>query len=94
MFFLLDETAFNRNATRYMSVGDLKSRYGDKVDDVAEEIAVILRIMEKLWHVFMPDSYIRTMTGDFSRMDRIIELMNQYELNKLQRRAWAEKMQS
>lgn len=50
--------------------------------------------MEKLWHVFMPDSYIRTMTGDFSRMDRIIELMNQYELNKLQRRAWAEKMQS
>lgn len=42
---LLDETAFNRNATRYMSVGDLKSRYGDKVDDVAEEIAVILRIV-------------------------------------------------
>lgn len=50
--------------------------------------------MEKLWHVFMPDSYSKFISGDFSRMDRIIELMNQYELNKLQRRAWAEKMQS
>ncbi|PIC46433.1 hypothetical protein B9Z55_006128 [Caenorhabditis nigoni] len=94
MFFLLDENGFKRNATKYMSIGDLKSRYGDKVDDVAEEIAIILRIMEKLWHVFMPDSYLKSISGDFSRMDRIIELMDQYELNKLQRRAWAEKMQS
>ncbi|CAP23898.1 Protein CBG02656 [Caenorhabditis briggsae] len=80
MFFLLDENGFKRNATKYMSIGDLKSRYGDK--------------MEKLWHVFMPDSYLKSISGDFSRMDRIIELMDQYELNKLQRRAWAEKMQS
>ncbi|CAL2032429.1 unnamed protein product [Caenorhabditis brenneri] len=94
MFFLLDESGFQRNSTKYMSIGDLKSRYGDKVDDVAEEIAIILRIMEKLWHVFMPDSYLKMINGDFSRMDRIIELMDQYELNKLQRRAWAEKMQS
>uniref|UniRef100_A0A8R1EJM3 Amiloride-sensitive sodium channel n=2 Tax=Caenorhabditis japonica TaxID=281687 RepID=A0A8R1EJM3_CAEJA len=94
MFFLLDEKAYQRNATRFLSVGDLKSRYGDKVDDVVDEIAIILRIMEKLLHVFMPESYQKSITGDFTRMDRIIELMNQYELHKLQRRAWAEKMQS
>ncbi|CAB3405011.1 unnamed protein product [Caenorhabditis bovis] len=94
MFYILDETHYLRNTTKYKSIGDLKSRYGDRVDEVAEEISIILRIMEKLWNIFLPSSYQKSLSGNFERMDRILELMDQYELNKLQRRAWAEKMQS
>ncbi|CAD6193987.1 unnamed protein product [Caenorhabditis auriculariae] len=94
IYFLLDEEGHKKNATKYKSIGDLKSRFGDRVEEVVEEIQLVLRMMDKTWRLFTESSYQKSLTGDFSRMDRIVELMEQYEMNKLQRRAWAEKMMS
>ncbi|KIH49204.1 hypothetical protein ANCDUO_20722, partial [Ancylostoma duodenale] len=47
-----------------------------------------------MWRLFTPSTYEGAVLADVVRMDRIVELMTQYETGRLQRRVWAEKMQS
>ncbi|PAV76092.1 hypothetical protein WR25_22865 isoform A [Diploscapter pachys] len=56
--------------------------------------AAIEKRIEKMWNLYLESNYHFQLTVDHGRMDRIVNLMLQYEQSKLQRRAWAEKMQS
>eukprot|EP00080_Pristionchus_pacificus_P011112 PDM71132.1 del-10 [Pristionchus pacificus] len=91
---LVDPSSYERQPDRFKTIGGLKEYYGQKVEDVLREGNYIISTMEKLWSIFDASSYSSTITADLSRMDRIFELMNQYENGGLQRRVWAEKMES
>ncbi|CAI5441106.1 unnamed protein product [Caenorhabditis angaria] len=91
--YLVDES--NYKSYSFKSIGDLKSRYGsDRIDEIQEEVSAITKVTDALWNIFNTEEYIDTITKDFWRMDKIIELMNQYDQKKLDRKNWAEKMQS
>ncbi|GMR36914.1 hypothetical protein PMAYCL1PPCAC_07109, partial [Pristionchus mayeri] len=92
--YLVDSRSFERQPDRFKTIGALKEYYGQRVEDVLREGNYIISTMEKLWSIFDSSSYSSTITADLSRIDRIFELMNQYESGGLQRRVWAEKMES
>lgn len=94
LFSLLDPNAQRENPRKFKSIGDLKRFYGDGVEAAIKEIQDVGGTIEKMWQLFSPSTYLRELKTDVSRMDRIVELMAQYETGRLQRRAWAEKMQS
>ncbi|GMT15061.1 hypothetical protein PFISCL1PPCAC_6358, partial [Pristionchus fissidentatus] len=91
---LVDPSSFSRNPERFKTIGGLKEYYGQRVEDLLREGNQIISAMEKLWAIFDASSYSSSITADLTRMDRIFELMQQYESGGLQRRVWAEKMES
>ena len=45
-----------------------------------------------MWHLYEEKTYTPKLTADLKRMDRILSLMTDYENYRLQRKIWAEKM--
>ncbi|KJH44447.1 hypothetical protein DICVIV_09526 [Dictyocaulus viviparus] len=94
VFYLIDRKAQRADPKKFKTIADIKRIYGDQVETALREIQDIAETIEKLLKVFTPSTFMAALRADVSRMDRIVELMTQYETGKLQRRAWAEKMQS
>ncbi|CAI4223169.1 unnamed protein product [Auanema sp. JU1783] len=92
--YLLDENSHRQNPFRHKTIGDVKAHYGDRVEVILKEMQNVLQTIELMWQIFEEKTYLSQLTADLSLMDRIVQLMTQYESGKLQRRAWAEKMQS
>uniref|UniRef100_A0A1I7X4S2 RING-type domain-containing protein n=1 Tax=Heterorhabditis bacteriophora TaxID=37862 RepID=A0A1I7X4S2_HETBA len=91
---LLDAISHKEYPNKFKTIGEVKAYYGDKVEGVLKEIHTVLITIEKMWQLFDSLTYHEQLGNDVSRMDRILELLTQYERGQLQRRAWAEKMQS
>ncbi|KAK6736513.1 hypothetical protein RB195_019288 [Necator americanus] len=94
LFYLIDPDAQKASPKKFKSIGDLKRFYGDQVDASLRALQDVGETVEKLWHLFSPSTYEGVVHDEAVRMDRVVELMTQYETGKLQRRVWAEKMQS
>ncbi|XGW08417.1 hypothetical protein V3C99_011052 [Haemonchus contortus] len=94
VFFLIDPQAQRKDPRKFKSIGEVKRYYGDQVESALKEIQEVGEVIDKMWRLFSPSTYSSTVNPETSRMDRIVELMTQYETGRLQRRAWAEKMQS
>ncbi|CAJ0931881.1 unnamed protein product, partial [Mesorhabditis belari] len=94
LHLLLDENDYQRQPERFKSIGDVKATYGDTVETMLKHISLVADYIEKLWAIFLEKNYHMNMDADLSRMDRIFELMSQYDHGKLHRKTWADKMQS
>lgn len=51
-------------------------------------------ILRRLYTIYDDKTFVHRLSKNLERMDRVLQLMEQYDQDKLQRRAWAEKMQS
>ncbi|KAJ1368297.1 hypothetical protein KIN20_029402 [Parelaphostrongylus tenuis] len=94
VLYLIDQEAHRMDPKKFKTVADIKRLYGDRVEVALRQIYDVVEVVDKLWRIFVPSTFMSVLRANVSRMDRIVELMTQYETGKLQRRAWAEKMQS
>ncbi|WKX96715.1 hypothetical protein Q1695_012841 [Nippostrongylus brasiliensis] len=93
IFFLIDPDLHRLHPKKFKSIADVKRVYGDRVDPALKKLQNVRETIEKMWRLYTP-SYLSGIKADLSRMDRIVQMTAQYENGRLQRRAWAEKMQS
>lgn len=92
---LLNKEKFLRPESEFRTISDVKHIYGaDPVDDILNQLNFIEEYIHQIYSLYDEDSYTETLTRRLERMDRILQLMEQYDSGKLQRKAWAEKMQA
>uniref|UniRef100_A0A0K0EY65 Degenerin-like protein (inferred by orthology to a C. elegans protein) n=1 Tax=Strongyloides venezuelensis TaxID=75913 RepID=A0A0K0EY65_STRVS len=94
IFRILDAKSFIRNATKYKTITDLKRDYIDKVEDTLKQVNDYHEMLLTMSKIYSEDQYQYKISNKLERMERIKELINQYESGKLQRRIWGDKMQS
>ncbi|VDN24279.1 unnamed protein product, partial [Gongylonema pulchrum] len=81
-------------AKRFETVAQLREATSDRFDEVVKEMQRLSNMVIKLSKIYDPGSYKSSLGVNLQRMDSILGLVTQYETGRLQRRAWAEKMQS
>ncbi|VDN24884.1 unnamed protein product [Gongylonema pulchrum] len=81
-------------AKRFETVAQLREATSDRFDEVVKEMQRLSNMVMKLSKIYDPGSYKSSLGVNLQRMDSILGLVTQYETGRLQRRAWAEKMQS
>uniref|UniRef100_A0A0M3JVQ8 Degenerin-like protein (inferred by orthology to a C. elegans protein) n=1 Tax=Anisakis simplex TaxID=6269 RepID=A0A0M3JVQ8_ANISI len=91
---LLSPKTHERNPEKYKTLAELRQVYGERVDEIIKESQAIGDIVEAFWRIYRKETFTSTLGVNLDRMDTILQLTDAYELGKLQRRAWAEKMQS
>lgn len=92
---LLNKKKFLKPESEFRTISDVKHAYGaDSVDEVLNQMNFIEEYIHQIYSLYDEDSYTETLTRRLERMDRILQLMEQYDSGKLQRKAWAEKMQA
>ncbi|CAJ0563903.1 unnamed protein product, partial [Mesorhabditis spiculigera] len=94
LHMLLDEHDNQRQPERFKAIGDMKAVYGDNVETSLKQMELVADYIGKLWAIFVEKNFHVNMNQELGRMDRILELMNQYDHGKLHRKTWADKMQS
>ena len=79
----------------YRTISDVKHAFGaDVVEVVAEKLSFIEEYIHQLYSLYDEDSYTERLSKSLERMSRILQLTSQYDEGKLQRKAWAKKMQA
>jgi len=92
---LLNKQKFVRPESEFRTISDVKHAYGaDSVEEILNQMNFIEEYIHQIHSLYDEDSYTETLTRRLERMDRILQLMEQYDSGKLQRKAWAEKMQA
>ncbi|VDK67165.1 unnamed protein product [Litomosoides sigmodontis] len=81
-------------AKKFHTVVQLREAFGDSFDEVVKEMQKFVNTITKLYKIYSPSFYKSTLGINLKRMDTTLFLARQYESGRLQRRAWAEKMQS
>uniref|UniRef100_A0A915AJV3 Uncharacterized protein n=1 Tax=Parascaris univalens TaxID=6257 RepID=A0A915AJV3_PARUN len=94
VFRLIAADAHKRNPHRYKTLTELRQVYGERVDDIIRQLKVMGNVIKNFWKMYKRETFTSTLGINLDRMDKILQLVEQYKMNKLQRRAWAEKMQS
>ncbi|VDN53148.1 unnamed protein product [Dracunculus medinensis] len=85
---------YKADRNRYTTLNDLKENYGEQVDQLVKNMQEISNIISKIWKIYSRSTFKSTTGSGLERMDLILQLVKQYEDGRLQKRAWAEKMQS
>uniref|UniRef100_A0A914E563 Uncharacterized protein n=1 Tax=Acrobeloides nanus TaxID=290746 RepID=A0A914E563_9BILA len=92
---LLDKNGRYGKIEELRTISDVKHAYGaDRVEKLATQLQDIDEILDKLHSIYNEDTYRTKLSKDLEKVDRIIQLIDQFDTGKLQKRAWAEKMQS
>uniref|UniRef100_A0A0N4ZBV4 Amiloride-sensitive sodium channel n=1 Tax=Parastrongyloides trichosuri TaxID=131310 RepID=A0A0N4ZBV4_PARTI len=94
LYRLLDAPSFLLNASKYKTITDLKRDYIEKVEDTLKKVNDYHEVISTISKIYTEDQYHFKLSNKLERMERIKELIHQYEDGKLQRRVWADKMQS
>ncbi|KAM3718386.1 Degenerin-like protein [Dirofilaria immitis] len=94
IYRLLEPKKDINGAKRFHTVVQLRETFGDRFDEVTKEMQKFVNTITKLYKIYNPSFYKSTLGVNLKRMDTTLSLANQYEAGRLQRRAWAEKMQS
>ncbi|VDM62301.1 unnamed protein product [Angiostrongylus costaricensis] len=94
VFYLVDRTAHRLNPKQYKTVADIKRIYGDQVEVALRQIYDVVEVVDKLWRIFSPSTFMTVLRANSGSLTPEFRVTFQYETGKLQRRAWAEKMQS
>ncbi|EFO20515.1 amiloride-sensitive sodium channel family protein [Loa loa] len=94
IYRLLEPKEDISGAKQFHTVVQLREAFGDRFDEVVKEMQRFVNTITKLYKIYNPSFYKSTLGVNLKRMDTILFLANQYESGRLQRRAWAEKMQS
>uniref|UniRef100_A0A0K0E1Y9 Amiloride-sensitive sodium channel subunit beta n=1 Tax=Strongyloides stercoralis TaxID=6248 RepID=A0A0K0E1Y9_STRER len=94
IYRILDAPAFIKNSSKYKTLTDLKRDYIEKVEDMLKQVNDYHEMLLTISKIYSEDQYHFKLSNKLERMERIKELINQYENGKLQRRIWADKMQS
>ncbi|VDN05763.1 unnamed protein product, partial [Thelazia callipaeda] len=79
---------------RFQTMVQLREVYGERVDEVMKELQKFSNTIHKLYKIYDPSNYKLSLGTDLKRMNTTLALAQQYEAGRLQRRVWAEKMQS
>ncbi|KAE9551382.1 hypothetical protein FO519_005413, partial [Halicephalobus sp. NKZ332] len=92
---LLNKKRFLKPESEFKTISDVKHVYEtDSVNEILNQLNFIEEYIHQIYSLYDEDSYTETLTRRLERMDRILQLMGQYDDGKLQRKAWAEKMQA
>lgn len=94
IYRLLEPKEDISGAKQFHTVVQLREAFGDRFDEVVREMQRFVNTVTKLYKIYNPSFYKSTLSVNLKRMDTTLFLANQYESGRLQRRAWAEKMQS
>ncbi|KAL3994931.1 Amiloride-sensitive sodium channel family protein [Acanthocheilonema viteae] len=94
VIYRLLEPKEDMNSAKFHTVVQLREAFGDHFDEVVKEIQKFVNTITKLHKIYTPSFYKSTLGINLKRMDTTLFLAKQYESGRLQRRAWAEKMQS
>ncbi|EJW84546.1 amiloride-sensitive sodium channel family protein [Wuchereria bancrofti] len=94
IYRLLEPKQDISGAKQFHTVVQLREAFGDRFDKVVKEMQRFVNTVTKLYKIYSPSFYKSTLSVNLKRMDTTLFLANQYESGRLQRRAWAEKMQS
>uniref|UniRef100_A0A914QV20 Uncharacterized protein n=1 Tax=Panagrolaimus davidi TaxID=227884 RepID=A0A914QV20_9BILA len=79
----------------FRTISDVKHVYGgDEVEALTKKLSFIEEYIHQLHRIYDEDSYNERLSRSLERMSRILHLTDQYDEGKLQRKAWAEKMQA
>ncbi|KAI1728550.1 amiloride-sensitive sodium channel domain-containing protein [Ditylenchus destructor] len=92
---LLDKTDYKLLPDRFKTIGDVKRIYGDRAEEKLKELIKVEEVLKRLHNLYSEDTFNHRLPKVLeNRMERVLQLMEQYDNGQLQRRAWAEKMQS
>lgn len=91
---MLDKPKALREPNKYRDFKSLESAYGDRFDALFDQSKDIAAAIVQVWKLYKPDTYAPQLGKNMERFDRIMELVDQYENNRLKRRAWNDKMNS
>uniref|UniRef100_A0A915PVR7 Uncharacterized protein n=1 Tax=Setaria digitata TaxID=48799 RepID=A0A915PVR7_9BILA len=94
MFAAIENPPSSAEEARIAVIYRLREAFGDRFDEVVKEMQKFISTVTKLYKIYNPSFYKSTLGVDLRRMDTTLSLAQQYEAGRLQRRAWAEKMQS
>uniref|UniRef100_A0A1I7ZEP0 Amiloride-sensitive sodium channel subunit alpha n=1 Tax=Steinernema glaseri TaxID=37863 RepID=A0A1I7ZEP0_9BILA len=95
IFMIIDPDHHRLYPSLYKTIGELKRVYGDVVEKTQKELDGIENMIKRLHEIYDEDNFNSQLVGhNLNRMDRILQLVEQYNKGKLQRKVWAEKMQS
>ncbi|CAG9534866.1 unnamed protein product [Cercopithifilaria johnstoni] len=94
IYRLLEPKEDMNGAKKYHTIVELREAFSDRFDEVVKEMQGFVNTVTKLYRIYRPSFYKSTLGINLKRMDTILFLAKQYESGRLQRRAWAEKMQS
>ncbi|CEF59869.1 Na+ channel, amiloride-sensitive family-containing protein [Strongyloides ratti] len=94
IYRILDAPAYIKNSSKYKTITDLKRDYIERVEDTLKHVNDYHEMLLTISRIYNEDQYHFKLSNKLERMERIKELIDQYENGKLQRRIWADKMQS
>ncbi|KAK0396101.1 hypothetical protein QR680_001564 [Steinernema hermaphroditum] len=95
IFMIIDPDHHRLYPKLYKTISELKRVYGDVVENTQKELDEIEDMIIRLYTIYDEDKFNSQLVGhNLNRMDKILQLVEQYNQGKLQRKAWAEKMQS
>ncbi|TMS35680.1 hypothetical protein L596_003030 [Steinernema carpocapsae] len=95
IFMIIDPGHHRLYPGLYKTISELRRVYGDVVEKTQKELEEIEEMVDRLYQIYDEDNFHSQLVGhNLNRMDKILALVDQYTEGKLQRKAWAEKMQS
>lgn len=75
-------------------MSDVKRDYGEKAEKQLEGMIQTEKLLLLLSKIYDKNNFNHHLPEKLKRMDRILSLMNKYENGTLQKKSWAESMQS
>ncbi|KAI6240504.1 hypothetical protein M3Y99_00444800 [Aphelenchoides fujianensis] len=91
---LLDARNASQSPDHFKTISDVKREFGERAE---EQLAAMLEtesLLVLLTKIYDKTNYNHYLPEKLKRMDRILALMNKYENGTLQKKVWAEAMQT
>jgi hypothetical protein len=91
---MLDMAGALSDPEKYKDFKSLEKDFGHQFVTLFDLSKEMLSAIVPVWKLYKQDTYSLQLGKNLDRYDRILALIDQYENNRMKRRAWAEKMNS